>query len=105
MVAFVLNRITALGLVLYLAIHLVVLSLLAFGESAWDTFVAIARSPAVLMLDIVLIAGILIHGLNGLRLSLVGLGVGDHYQKTMFVVLMLVALVILVVASIGIFTI
>jgi succinate dehydrogenase/fumarate reductase cytochrome b subunit len=43
--AFILNRVTGIGLVVYLAIHLVVLSLLAVGESSWDTFVQLARSP------------------------------------------------------------
>ncbi|HZD11364.1 MAG TPA: hypothetical protein VE553_08480, partial [Candidatus Binatia bacterium] len=36
--AFALNRLTGLGLTLYLFIHLVVLSMLAQGESRWDPF-------------------------------------------------------------------
>lgn len=103
MLAFTLNRLTAIGLVLYLAIHLLVLSLLAVGESAWDSFIAIARSPVLLILDIVLIAAVLIHGLNGIRLSLVGLGIAGDQQKSIFVLLMFIALGILIVAAVGVF--
>lgn len=105
MLAFILNRVTALGLVFYLAIHLIVLSLLAIGASTWDTFIAIVSSPFFLAMDIVLLAGVLIHGLNGIRLTLIGLGFFANRQRELFVILMIIALILLVMASIGILTI
>lgn len=105
MLAFILNRITALGLVFYLGLHLVVLSLLAIGETTWDAFIAIVSSPLFLVMDIVLLAGVLIHGLNGVRLTLVGLGFAANRQRGIFVILMTIALIILIVAGIGIFNI
>lgn len=93
MYAYILNRVTAVGLVVYLYLHLAVLSLLAGGASAWDPFIIIARSPWFLMLDAVLLAGLLIHSLNGLRVALVGFGVGVSIQKTMFVGFMVIAAV------------
>ncbi len=100
--AFVLNRVTGLGLVVYLFVHLIVLSLLARGPSAWDDFVRLARSPLFLLLDIVLLAGVLIHGLNGIRVTLVGLGIGISRQKVTFVGLMAAAVVLLVAAALGV---
>lgn len=100
--AFALNRLTGLGLVVYLVIHLVVLSLLAQGPNAWDDFVRLARSPLFLLLDIVLFAGILIHGLNGIRVTLVGLGIGVSRQKITFVGLMAAAALLLVAAILGV---
>ena len=70
--AFVVMRLSAIGLVLYLFLHMAILSQLAQGPAAWDNFVALAKSPAFLLLDIVLIVGILAHGLNGIRLGLIG---------------------------------
>ncbi len=105
MLAFVLNRITAIGLVFYLTLHLVVLSLLAFGESTWDMFIEIVRSPVFLILDVVLIAGVLIHGLNGIRLTLVGMGIAANQQKALFIILMILTVVILILAASAIFTI
>ena len=101
--AFALNRITGLGLVLYLVIHLAVLSLLARGETAWNNFVALAKTPFFLFLDVVLIFGLLFHGLNGIRVTLVGMGIGVRSQKTLFWVLMAIGAVLLVVSAVGIF--
>jgi succinate dehydrogenase / fumarate reductase cytochrome b subunit len=100
--AFVLNRLTGLGLVVYLFVHLLVLSLLAQGPSAWDEFVRLARSPLFLLLDVVLFAGIFIHGLNGIRVTLVGLGIGVARQKIVFVGLMTAAVLLLVAAIMGV---
>jgi len=102
--AFALNRITGLGLVLYLVIHLVVLSLLAQGEAGWDDFVALARTPFFLFLDVVLIFGILAHGLNGIRVALVGMGIGVRSHKTTFWVLMVIGALLLIASTVKIFT-
>ena len=63
----------------------------------------LARSPYFLTLDVILIAGILIHGLNGLRVTLTGLDVGVKAHKALFGVLMLVAIVALGAAVLKIF--
>jgi succinate dehydrogenase / fumarate reductase cytochrome b subunit len=102
-VAYILNRVTAIGLVLYLYIHLVVLSMLAQGPKGWDPFIAIARTPLFLSLDVILLAGILIHGLNGIRVGLTGFGVGVRGQKPLFVALMIVAAVALIAGILKIF--
>ena len=101
--AYALNRLTGIGLVVYLYLHLGVLSLLARGQSSWDSFVSLARSPYYLALDVLLLAGILIHGLNGLRVALTGFDIGVRAQKTLFGILMLVAAVALVAAALKIF--
>jgi succinate dehydrogenase / fumarate reductase cytochrome b subunit len=101
--AYALNRITGIGLVVYLYLHLGVLSMLIRGQSAWDSFVALARSPFYLALDVILLAGILIHGLNGLRLAFTGLGFSVGAQKALFIILMVIGAIILLVAALKIF--
>jgi succinate dehydrogenase / fumarate reductase cytochrome b subunit len=101
--AYALNRITGIGLVVYLYLHLVVLSLLLRGPTAWDSFVALARSPFYLALDVILLAGILVHGLNGLRIALTGFGIGVGAQKALFTILMIVSAIALWVAALKIF--
>lgn len=102
--AYALNRLTGIGLVVYLFLHLGVLSMLAIGPAAWDGFVALAKSPLVLVMDVVLLAGLLIHGLNGIRITLNGLGIGVRSQKPLFLGLMAVALIVTAFAAIGIFS-
>ncbi len=82
--AFALNRITALGLVLYLYLHLGVLSLLLRGEDAWGDFLRLATTGAFLGLDVLLLFGLLFHGLNGIRVTLVGSGVVPERQRALF---------------------
>lgn len=100
--AFILNRLTGLGLLTYLFLHLGVLSQLAVGPSAWDGFVSTALTPAFLTLDVVLIFGLLFHGLNGIRVTLVGFGLVVDRQKAMFVALMVFGAIVLVVAALRI---
>ena len=101
--AYALNRITGIGLVVYLYLHLVVLSLLLRGPSSWDVFVSLARSPYVLVLDVILFAGALIHSLNGLRVTLTSFSIGVSIQKGLFSIVMLVTVVTLAFVAFKIF--
>jgi succinate dehydrogenase / fumarate reductase cytochrome b subunit len=101
--AFALNRLTGLGLVLYLYLHLAVLSLLAAGPGSWDAFVDLALSPIFLALDVVLIFGILFHGLNGIRVGLVGFGFVASKQRALLVALMVFGAIVLAYAATRIF--
>ncbi len=82
--AFVLHRLTGLGLVVYLGIHLYVLRLLNQGPDAWDAFIRLAQSPLFWALDGVLFFGLLYHALNGVRVTLLALGWGLRYQRQGF---------------------
>lgn len=82
--AFAVNRITGLGLVFYLYLHLAVLSLLLGGAGAWSDFLRIATTWVFLGLDVILLFGLLFHGLNGIRVALVGTGVVPNRQKALF---------------------
>lgn len=101
--AYALNRVTGLALVAYLYIHLAVLSLLARGPASYDRFVDLVRSPLFLALDLVLIAGWLIHALNGLRLTVVGLGFGVRAERTMLVAATVAGLAALLVSGLLLF--
>jgi succinate dehydrogenase / fumarate reductase cytochrome b subunit len=82
--AFMLHRLSGIGLVAYLYLHLLLLNKLRQGPAAWDGFVQVMRSPLVLVLDGILLFGILIHGLNGLRLTLIGFGTFLRWQRVLF---------------------
>ena len=86
--AFILNRVTALGLTLYLAMHLVMLGKLAQGAEAYDSFVKLAKTPVVMVGEILVIMAGLIHGMNGLRIALTSFGIGVRHQKLIFWIIM-----------------
>lgn len=101
--AFMLNRLTGLGVLLYLYLHLFVLSTLLRGPESWDAFVSFATNPLVLTLDVILLAGLLIHGLNGIRVTLTGFGLVLSSQRALFVALMILAAVVLVIGALRIY--
>jgi succinate dehydrogenase / fumarate reductase cytochrome b subunit len=83
-VAFVGNRVTGLGLVFYLYLHLGVLSMLLLGEGVWNDFLGLATTAVFLLLDVLLLFGLLYHGLNGLRVALVGMGYVPNLQQALW---------------------
>jgi succinate dehydrogenase / fumarate reductase cytochrome b subunit len=101
--AFALNRLSGLGVLLYLYLHLVILSQLARGPEAWDAFVAVATHPVILAFDVVLLAGLLLHGLNGVRVTLVGFGLVVSRQKALFAALMVIAAIVALSGAVRIF--
>jgi succinate dehydrogenase / fumarate reductase, cytochrome b subunit len=90
-VSFFVNRVAGLALVAYLYLHLLLLSMLVRGPDAWDDFVDLATSPPFLALDVLLLAGMLLHGLNGIRLALVGLGLVASRQKALLAGILVIA--------------
>ncbi len=92
---YILNRVTALGLTLYLMMHLVALGQLARGADAYDGFIALVKNPLFKLGELLVIAAGVIHGLNGIRIALNSFGIGIRRQKDTFIALMLIALFII----------
>lgn len=83
---FLLNRITGLGLMLYLALHLVVLFQLTQGAAAYDGFVTLMKTPVFILGELLVIAAGIMHGLNGIRIGLTSFGIGGRYQFAMLLI-------------------
>jgi succinate dehydrogenase / fumarate reductase, cytochrome b subunit len=79
--AFALNRFAGHILVLYLLAHMVVLSQLAAGAAGWDTLLNVFGSRPFLVGDILLIAAVVFHGLNGLRVVAFTAGLGARHPN------------------------
>lgn len=91
--AFILNRITAIGLTFYLVLHLIMLGKLAEGADAYDSFIALAKSPVIKVGELLVIAAGLLHGLNGIRIALTTFGVGVRQQQWLFWIVMSLAVI------------
>ncbi|MBV9417907.1 MAG: hypothetical protein JO363_23185 [Solirubrobacterales bacterium] len=82
--AMALHRLTGLVIVVYLYLHLGVLSMLLIGHSAWSGFLSLVTAKSFLALEVVLIAAVLFHGLNGIRVALVGSGIAVPRERALF---------------------
>lgn len=102
--AFILNRLSALGLTFYLALHLAVLNKLAQGAKAYNDFVGFSQLPLIKLGEVVLIAAVIFHGLNGLRLTLHTLSIGIRQQKKLFLIVMVITVLISTMFAVHLFT-
>jgi len=90
---YILNRITAIGLTIYLVLHLGVLSTLAKGPGAYDSFITLVKSPGFMLGELLVVAGGIIHGTNGIRIVLNSFGVGVRDQKVILAILMALSII------------
>jgi succinate dehydrogenase / fumarate reductase, cytochrome b subunit len=82
--ALALHRVTGLVIVFYLYLHLGVLSMLLIGSSAWSSFLSLVTAKSFLAFEVVLIAAVLFHGLNGIRVAFVGSGIAVTRERALF---------------------
>lgn len=68
--AWLFQRITAVLLIVCLAIHLILTHILNIGQLDYDSVGARATHASVTALDIILLAAAIYHALNGLRMVL-----------------------------------
>jgi succinate dehydrogenase / fumarate reductase cytochrome b subunit len=102
--AFILNRVTALGLTFYLFLHLVILGLLARGPSGYDSFLRLVRNPIFIIGELLVVAAGILHGLNGIRIILTTFGMSVTRQKQLFFILLGIALIAILIFGIRMFT-
>jgi len=97
--AFALNRLTGHLLILYLVLHLVVLSQLLDGPEGWDRLLSLFGSRPFLVGDTLLIAAVVFHGLNGLRVAALTFGVGARHTTALIVLVLVVTTILAALAG------
>jgi succinate dehydrogenase / fumarate reductase cytochrome b subunit len=71
--AFLLHRLTGLGTLLFLIIHILDTSTVYFFPSLYEHAIAIYRSTPFMLGEIALVFAVVYHGVNGLRIAIVDL--------------------------------
>ena len=96
--AWILHRITGLGLVFYILLHTILMGVsLLSGKEGFDATLSVLMSnPVFELLDIMLLGAVLYHGFNGIRILLfdVGIGISINSQKIIFRIFMGIAAVL-----------
>jgi succinate dehydrogenase / fumarate reductase cytochrome b subunit len=92
------HRVSGLAILLFLFIHIVDISLLGFGPQVYDEGIAFFDTIIVRLLSLALIAAVLYHALNGVRIMFIDFWrKGVYYQKPMFAGVMAVTIVAFIV--------
>jgi len=80
-IAWLFQRISGLALVLYLIMHVYVIHHIALGRQAFDEIMAVVQSPLFHLAEAALLAAVVYHGVNGLRVILLDYGRAADKQK------------------------
>jgi succinate dehydrogenase / fumarate reductase cytochrome b subunit len=92
--SWLLHRVTGLGILLFLFIHIVDVSLLGFGPRVYNDGIALFDSVIVRLLSLALIGAVLLHAFNGVRIMVIDFwSKGVKYQLAMFVIALALTIV------------
>jgi succinate dehydrogenase / fumarate reductase cytochrome b subunit len=92
--SWLLHRVTGLGILLFLLIHIVDISLLGFGPRVYDEGILLFDSVVVRILSLAVIAAVLFHAFNGVRIMVIDFWrKGVHYQRNLFVAVVVLAII------------
>lgn len=89
--AWILFRLSGLILVGYLFVHVWVISQGRAGPERIDDLFELFDKPFLVFLDLMLVAAVLYHALNGVRIVLMDMGLGIERHKAVFWVCMAAA--------------
>ncbi|HUQ91376.1 MAG TPA: succinate dehydrogenase, cytochrome b556 subunit [Bryobacteraceae bacterium] len=84
MAAHLIQRITGVLLLVYLFLHVRTIHELSRGPAAFDAALATFRHPLFKLLEIALLGTVILHALNGVRITLLDLGLGHTRQQQLF---------------------
>lgn len=101
-IAYILHRVSGVAVILFLFVHLVENFFLLMGPEAYNAAIGIYDNWAFRLGEFALIAAVVYHALNGLRIIVVDFWqASTRYQKPMwYAVMLLSAAILLVVAKI-----
>ncbi len=104
MMAWLLHRVSGLALSGYLLLHIWDLRGAQQSAQAFDEALAVFRSPFWRVMDLLLIAAVLYHTLNGIRLLLFDAGKGLRHQRQLFWLAFGLTIAIFLFSAVMVFT-
>ena len=94
------HRVSGLAILLFLLIHIVDISLLSFGPAVYNKSILLFDQWEVRLLSLSLIAAILYHAFNGIRIMLIDFWrKAVKYQKVLFVIAMVLTIALFIPAA------
>ncbi|MFQ5695691.1 MAG: succinate dehydrogenase, cytochrome b556 subunit [Terriglobia bacterium] len=95
--AWVLHRLTGLGVLLFLVLHVLDTALVLFGPEVYDKVITLYRHPLARLSEVGLAGAVLYHALNGIRITLMDFypELSDRQQQLLYAVAALFLLLFL----------
>ncbi len=83
-ISFVLRRFTGVALVLYLFLHMWVIGSINLGPEVFDARLNMVQTPFFKLAEIALLAAVVYHAFDGVRLLMVHYFNVTNYRKSLF---------------------
>ncbi len=99
--AFVLHRITGATIFFFLFVHVLDTAMVRVSPQTYTEVIETYKTPIVSLMELGLVAAVLYHGLNGIRVILIDFWwQGCKYQRVMFALVGLIWLLVMVPATV-----
>ena len=101
-ISFLLRRVTGVALVLYLFAHIWVLGSAVDGPETFDARLNVVQSPFFKIAEIALLAAVLYHGFDGIRLLIVNYFKVTDARKSLFYAVFVLSVILVIAGGIPI---
>ena len=99
--SWVLHRITGATVFFFLFIHVLDTALVRISPQAYDEVISTYKTPIVGLMELGLVAAVLYHALNGIRVILIDFwGQGPRYQRLMLWTIGIIWVLVIVPAAV-----
>jgi succinate dehydrogenase / fumarate reductase cytochrome b subunit len=93
-ISFAFRRISGIALVLYLFTHIMVIGSVNFGPEAFNGVMEFMQSPGFRLAEIALLAAVIYHGVDGIRLLIVNVFKVTETRKSLFWAVIVVSIIL-----------
>ncbi|MCA9927219.1 MAG: succinate dehydrogenase, cytochrome b556 subunit [Anaerolineales bacterium] len=83
-ISFIFRRISGVALVIYLFMHMFVIGSVNAGPEVFDARLALVQTPFFKLMEVLLLAAVIYHGFDGIRILIVDFFHITEYRKSMF---------------------
>lgn len=97
--AWILHRLSGLGLIFYLSLHIWVINSLTMGEESFTRVTTFLNSPVFKILEVGLWGIIMFHAFNGVRIVFVDFFKGSLFHKKLFFAMISIAFILWAIGS------
>ncbi|WP_420750611.1 succinate dehydrogenase, cytochrome b556 subunit [Rhodococcus sp. O3] len=98
--SWVLHRITGVATFFFLFVHVLDTALVRVNPETYDSVIETYKNPIVGLMELALVAMVLYHALNGLRVMLVDFwSKGPQYQRVMLWTILVIWFVVMIPAA------
>jgi succinate dehydrogenase cytochrome b556 subunit len=97
--AWALHRASGIGVLFFLLVHIIDISLIGLGKAVYDESVAFYAQPALIPMEILLVGALIYHSLNGIRIMTVDFTKEGYRRERMSFVVVMILTILLTIPS------